>query len=224
MWRLAKHSVPSAEVLHHRNMATIGACTLCGVHDTWRHALLNSPVSRSTWALSSEGILYQLSVHQEEDAREWISIKAELSSDDFIKFVVTLWAIWGARRKAIYEGIFKTPHAIHGFVSSYLLDIQVLSTSRPIPSTTVTHPTGWLAPPDSHVKLNVDGAVGGRSKFGAVGAICRSHDGTFLGASVCVFTNITDPATLETLAIREGLALAGDLHEDRVHIATDCKG
>jgi hypothetical protein len=31
LWRLARHSLPSANVLHHRNMADHGRCALCGV-------------------------------------------------------------------------------------------------------------------------------------------------------------------------------------------------
>lgn len=45
-WRLARHSIPSGEVLHRRNMATTAACTLCGAHDSWKHAVLNCPMSR----------------------------------------------------------------------------------------------------------------------------------------------------------------------------------
>lgn len=45
IWRLARHSIPSGEVLHRRNMATTATCPLCGAHDTCRHALLSCPMS-----------------------------------------------------------------------------------------------------------------------------------------------------------------------------------
>ena len=45
-----------------------------------------------------------------------------------------------------------------------------------------------------------------------------------MGASAFIFTNIDDPATLEALAIREGLALAEDLNQNCIHVASDCKG
>ena len=59
------------------------------------------------------------------------------------------------------------------------------------------------------VKINVDAAVG-RAR-GAAGAICRDQDGAFLGASAVVFSHLSDPGTLEMLAIREALALADDI-------------
>lgn len=61
MWRLSQNSIPTAALLHHRNMAESDVCCLCGAEDTWRHALLNCTVSRSTWALSSEQITDVLS-------------------------------------------------------------------------------------------------------------------------------------------------------------------
>ena len=57
---------------HRRNMATTPACNMCRVHDSWKHALLDCPMSRSTWALSSKSILDQLSVIQIDNAKEWI--------------------------------------------------------------------------------------------------------------------------------------------------------
>jgi hypothetical protein len=44
-----------------------------------------------------------------------------------------------------------------------------------------------------------------------------------LGASAVVFNDITDPATLETLACREAVALAEDLYLDRTFVVSDCK-
>jgi hypothetical protein len=34
LWRLARHSLPSADVLHHRNMVDHGRCALCGAPDS----------------------------------------------------------------------------------------------------------------------------------------------------------------------------------------------
>jgi hypothetical protein len=57
---------------------------------------------------------------------------------------------------------------------------------------------------------------------GAVGAVCRAEDGTFLGASVLKIGGINDPAVLEEIACREAMALVEDLYERRVTVATDC--
>lgn len=43
------------------------------------------------------------------------------------------------------------------------------------------------------------------------------------GASVIVTREITDPATLEELAVMEAPALPEDLNLQRIHVASDCK-
>jgi ribonuclease HI len=72
------------------------------------------------------------------------------------------------------------------------------------------------------VKINVDAAVEKVEVGGAVGAVCRAEDGTFLGASVLKVRGINDPAILEAIACREAMALAEDLYERKVTVATDC--
>ncbi|KAM3313296.1 hypothetical protein ACQJBY_032739 [Aegilops geniculata] len=34
LWRLARHSIPTAQLLHHRNMSTMCVCSLWGAEDT----------------------------------------------------------------------------------------------------------------------------------------------------------------------------------------------
>ena len=56
-----------------------------------------------------------------------------------------------------------------------------------------------------------------------MGAVCRDQQGMFLGASAIVVKHISDPATLEAMAIREVLSLSADLYVQNIHVASDCK-
>lgn len=58
---------------------------------------------------------------------------------------------------------------------------------------------------------------------GAVAAISRDRDGVFQGASTTVFPTISCPTTLEAMTVREALALAEDLYNQCIHVASDCK-
>ena len=55
-------------------------------------------------------------------------------------------------------------------------------------------------------------AVSRSGRHGVVAAISRSMDGTLEGASVAVFPTVIDPAALESMAVREGMALSMDLN------------
>ena len=73
------------------------------------------------------------------------------------------------------------------------------------------------------MKINVDAAVARHGGFGTVSAIRRDGNGEFQGAAAIWFNNVDDPETLETMAIREALALANDLLFLQIQVASDCK-
>lgn len=78
-------------------------------------------------------------------------------------------------------------------------------------------------PPSGFSKMNVDGAVS-RGTSGSASAVARDSIGTYLGSSAVMFDGVNDPEILESLACREGLSLAADLHLSHVKVASDCKG
>jgi hypothetical protein len=80
----------------------------------------------------------------------------------------------------------------------------------------------WLAPPPGLAKINVDAAIVKTSDLSAAVAVARDEAGNFLGASVLVLEGITSPEVVETIACREGLALALDLQLHKLRVACDC--
>jgi hypothetical protein len=80
----------------------------------------------------------------------------------------------------------------------------------------------WIAPPEGLTKINVDATFAKTTCKGAIGIVCRSRDGTYMGVSAVVFDGLTHPGTLEALACREALDLASDLPLGLILIASDC--
>ncbi|KAK1693260.1 hypothetical protein QYE76_009957 [Lolium multiflorum] len=80
----------------------------------------------------------------------------------------------------------------------------------------------WSPPPEGACKINADGDVANVSNKGAVGVVCRSREGLYLGAFVLVFDGVTHPGCLEALACREAIALAMDLQVREVMVASYC--
>ena len=156
--------------------------------------------------------------------KNWIfTLHESLPQGEFIRMVVTLWAVWRARR-AIHEEIFDSPFTTNSFILSFLRDLEMID--RGAGSATKRASLGqhsWLPPPEGHAKMNVDAAVSLQGEFGAVGAVCRDQQGRFLGASILKLEFITDVSTLKAIAVREGQSLAEDLYENSIQLATDCK-
>jgi len=57
LWRLARHSIPTADVLHRRHMIEQAACLICGAEDSWKHPLLECNMAKCVWALSNEEVV-----------------------------------------------------------------------------------------------------------------------------------------------------------------------
>ena len=145
-----------------------------------------------------------------------------LSEDDQITCFVTLWAIWYARRKIIFQDEYQSPLSTQLFVESYLRDLSIAGPCRGVGSTPArpAHPR-CISPKPGYMKLNADAAMAKTGPGGALAAVCRTETGTFLGASTLTVEGITDPAVLEAIACWEALALAQDLQIQRITAASD---
>jgi hypothetical protein len=73
LWRLARCSLPSGDVLHHRNMAPSDVCSICGAKDSWKHSLIECNMSKCVCSLEKEDIIDFIGPLQEEDARAWLA-------------------------------------------------------------------------------------------------------------------------------------------------------
>ena len=123
----------------------------------------------------------------------------------------------------IHEGVHQTPYTTNAFVAAYIRDLQVLAKPEGQPRVTRPRPDRWMPPNEGTCKINVDAALMRTRPVGAVAAVCRDRHVLFLGASTITFDGLDDPTMLEALAIRESLALADDLYERRILVASDCK-
>ncbi|TVU32538.1 hypothetical protein EJB05_24269, partial [Eragrostis curvula] len=186
------------------------------LEDSWRHSLLYCNMSRCVWALEEEDMVKHLCQIQEKDARGWLATMFEtLSHEKATRAVVTLWAIWFARRKAIHEQSFQSPLSTHVFIDRFIANLN-MGVPAPDEKRGGGHQPAkprWIPPPPGRVKINVDAVLSKISSTSAVAAITREGSGRFIGASAIV---------LEASACREALALAADLGLQNFRVASDC--
>jgi hypothetical protein len=70
----------------------------------------------------------------------------------------------------------------------------------------------WITLPECLHNMNIDGAVAEVDNQGAVGVVCRSHDGVYLGASVLVSGGVTCPGCLDVVQGIQGKNLGQFIH------------
>jgi hypothetical protein len=115
----------------------------------------------------------------------------------------------------IHEEKYQSSLSTYAFIQNFICDLQSVEEvekkqpDRPRPPSTAC--TRWRAPPDGVIKINVDTAVSNNLNKGAVAAVARNNNGTYMGASAVIFQGRSDPETLEALAYWEALSLGADI-------------
>jgi ribonuclease HI len=180
-------------------------------------------MARSVWALLPEEMVELLINIQEPNAKAWLVAAIDaMPQAEATKVLVSLWAIWHARRKAVHEGIFQSPFATVCFIERFIADLDLIKAPAQQRRVSAGVVPRWIPPPSGVAKVNVDASLSKDERLAAVAAVARDVDGHFLGASVLTCKGISDPETMEAVACREGLALASDLNLQRIRLASDC--
>lgn len=210
-WRLAHHSLPSGAVVHRQNMSNMPKCAIFHADDdSWRHSLIDCIMSCCILALVDAPLTEHMCMNRCPDAKEWLFHMMEtILHEDFIKILLTLWAIKSGRRKAIHESIFRSPVTIYGFFIRIISDLEITShkpqrSRAPVLAAALK----WILPPEVWAKLNVDAGIGKTRPKGAAVIVCWDDAGKYLGWSTRVLDNCIDLATLKCIVCFEALVLA----------------
>jgi hypothetical protein len=144
-------------------MSQSSTCSFCGAVNSWKHSLIECNMANNIWALSNDLMVENMSACGETHARNWLFHLLEtLPHDQFTRLSVTLWAIWTSRRKAIHKDIFQSPLTTHGFINSFIGELQSLAKPSARPSVNggnIRITQRWIPPSIPIPKAKVDAAV-----------------------------------------------------------------
>jgi hypothetical protein len=60
-----------------------------------------------------------------QSTQQWpFQMPHTMDHGDFTSMVITMWAIWHARRKLIHEEVYQSPLATYQFVQTYLSELK----------------------------------------------------------------------------------------------------
>jgi hypothetical protein len=109
-------------------MVDTAECKLCGAdEDTWDHALLYCTMSRCVRAQLDEEVTELIANICISNPMHWVSfICSNISQADGMCILVTCWAIWQARRKAIYDEIFQSPLSIIAKINTLIDELEFI--------------------------------------------------------------------------------------------------
>lgn len=107
-------------------------------------------------------------------------VKSKGNAEEFERFFVITWSLWGRHNKRLFEGKNESPLTTIGRAISYCrLHAEALT----VPSRDLRLLSHWQPPPQGYFKVNVDGVLFLDYKAVGIGVILRDSSGEVLLAS-----------------------------------------
>jgi hypothetical protein len=81
-------------------------------------------MARAVWDLMDEDLVETLQMDETSDSKLWLnSLCNSLGQKNFVQILVTLWATWWARRRAMYEEEFQSPLSTYRCITRYFSEL-----------------------------------------------------------------------------------------------------
>jgi hypothetical protein len=189
---------------------------------------------KEIWSLPNDDKL----VH---NGAEWlVSLMHEITDDQKIATLLTLWRIWHAHNEITHDKPCPSIEGSRRFLASYrnsLTQSKQYSEAEIIKGkmaadhdqgqknatgsgTILKETPAWTLPSQGFAKLNVDGAFTARSA--GAGMVLRDHAGEVIFTACRNLESCTDALEAELAAIEEGLKLALHWSTLKIIVETDC--
>ncbi|GMJ14222.1 hypothetical protein HRI_005091400 [Hibiscus trionum] len=213
MWKFVNNFIPTFDNLRSRCLNVQNGCQFCqsayeGVDHLFQECWYSQAIFEAqglTPSLLSHNLLWQ----------DWITQFFESLNDDARKiFVVSCWAIWYARNKAVHDDLKTIVQESIAFIQAYILEQETFQTAvQPQPRNKSQQ---WSPPQGNLIKVNFDAAYCTHSKISTSGVICRNNAGLIMGACSMQHTHVCNAFLAEALSCRDAVTFALDMRFDRV--------
>ncbi|KAL4296291.1 hypothetical protein GQ457_12G027180 [Hibiscus cannabinus] len=169
-----------------------------------QHTLLDCEFPKSVWQGFGYSWPSHVAAYSFQDWLLWMF--SHISSIKFVEIIITLWAIWFARNRKIYEGKSQTKDSLITWVKSCCLELETLSPRlNPVFRQTLAR---WIPPTSHFVKANYDASFCSSSLHSYSGVVIRDSDGLVLGSCRRASTWVATPFAAEATAAFHALLFA----------------
>jgi hypothetical protein len=195
-------------------------CGICKAKsENMFHALIECSHAQMFWAAAKEILLVKLPrLHPTTWARDILCGSLFLEKD-IARIISVMYTIWTSRNKVTHgEAVFnpsKSMEFIHEAMQTLEFPKEQRSAKSPTPVCT------WHGLLDGFTKINSDGGIQVDLNLAASGVVAL--DATdFCGAMCKTSTGISDPITIEALALRDAFKYATERGFTQVIFEVDC--
>lgn len=228
VWRACNRAIPVKMAFRRRGFHVEDSCSLCRTEEeSVLHVLRDCPMAFKVWNLLPFGrLLFGPSL---ADPCSWILYVAWMLDDDedWNFFIFCLWEIWNQRNSLIRGEKEATPVEIIDFVYRYREEYRSAQGGFLLSGNCVNfHGRSrlrpkWNPPPHGWMKINCDAALDLHSGMAGVGIICRNEAGCVIECAALRKSVVCSVATLEAMAVLDGLKMARRLGAMNVVVESD---
>ncbi|GMI97004.1 hypothetical protein like AT4G29090 [Hibiscus trionum] len=207
-WKFIRNFVPTKINLCVRKVASDPTCVKClQASEDIIHVLCECVLAKQVWdriSIKEPTNATDLSLH------DWLTEVFIINEQHRIQeIIITLYALWFARNKFVFEGIAMKTEEIITYVRGYCLDLCALKSS--LAPANATSSVCWSPPSPPFVKINVDARFNATTKSAQVGVLIRDSEGLILGAKAAKLNHTSSSFATEAEAVVHGVRLALDL-------------
>ncbi|KAE8787277.1 Alanyl-tRNA synthetase [Hordeum vulgare] len=216
-WRVMRGIIPAESLLKYRHISMESTCKLClDLDETLLHALLDCVHVKKFWNVAPDWLDIRRSDLHPLTWKQDILCDPQFSEPNRAKLVSVMWSIWTSHNNLTHD---RGPTSQVQSVIMTRDALALLDIPRELAHVLPRH--GWRPPDQEVVKNNTDGSVALGAGRGSGGGVARSHNG-FLAAWCKPFSRVTDPLTVEALALREGVLFERLRGYSKIVMEIDC--
>ncbi|XP_074293633.1 uncharacterized protein LOC141620734 [Silene latifolia] len=160
--------------------------------------------------------------------RDWVEARwREYGLWEQARFMVGCWALWEHRNKVVFDLRETDPHGVIKRALDVLDEIDGGGVASGKGRGGGEHGvvkesiTGWKAPQEGFVKVNVDAGVK-EGEGVSLGVVCRDGSGRVLWGLSCVQEHVWEVQMAEAVAVLEGVQEAARKGHSRIIVESDC--
>lgn len=187
VWKILINGLPLNSNLSKRGLPIHDLCPLCGSSsETTDHLLRACSTVAFYWRVSGlplpnnpNSVLF---LWVKSNAKS--SILSHFNIPTGTLFLYSIWHLWKARNKKIFESSTFSPHSILHQLKNMAAEFHYLASPSPNAGPSNTIAVQWIPPPSNTLKINTDCSHNNDSHCIAAGGIIRDHRGSW----VCGFS------------------------------------
>lgn len=223
-WRACHEALPTRKGLSKRVAGYDAVCGVCHCEDeSVIHAVRECKLARAIWCESR--FEHMLSWQCCSLVDWWDRGFKELDSEGMEEFITLCWAVWGARNKAVMEGLTSDPTSTVKYATTVCNELRQegVKGSRGSSGGGAEWAVEWSKPEEGWYKVNVDAGLLGEVGSG-MGAVIRDDEGGVVSCAVRQGCEKWATNVAEAKAVLFGMELCAELGMQRVVVESDCLG